>query len=470
MHIALVTSEYHTESYRAGGMGQAFAKMAHLLADAGHGVSVCVPGQEAEGFCERERIRVYRYAADSTLHWRLRQAFSWRFPDSIQLYERGMALWRVLDRVDQQHPIDAVLSAASANDYLAVCCKRWPWISRCSTFWPFWIACNFESPYVGRVRGNLDTWLITQGLRASSLSIAPSQIIADVQSEWCRRRLAVVRTPMMELAEPEPWDAVATKFDLPEHYILFYGSHQGVKGPHILAAVLPEVLDKHPEMHAVFVGRDRNAPDGSGGMVAYLQRQLESYADRVHFPGIVEQREAFAMIRQASVVALPSLIDNLPNALLEAMHFGALIVGTSGSGIDELLKDGKNGIVVQRNHVDDLAYGLDRALSMAGADRNRLSAAAKATVQRECAPDTILESLVDILEDSARHHKKVSRAECNLRLRLAQSRFWRKVWLLWKFGVSSRDQTRFNKLARKYLPDYDVDNGMVKNEAGVEKS
>jgi glycosyltransferase involved in cell wall biosynthesis len=50
-------------------------------------------------------------------------------------------------------------------------------------------------------------------------------------------------------------------------------------------------------------------------------------------------RQLYPVIAGAHLVVLPSLIENLPNACLEAMGLGKVVIGTSGTGFDELISE-----------------------------------------------------------------------------------------------------------------------------------
>ncbi len=57
-------------------------------------------------------------------------------------------------------------------------------------------------------------------------------------------------------------------------------------------------------------------------------------------------RQLYPIIAAARLVVLPSLVDNLPNACLEAMGLGTAVIGTTGASFEELITDGVNGFLV----------------------------------------------------------------------------------------------------------------------------
>lgn len=101
-------------------------------------------------------------------------------------------------------------------------------------------------------------------------------------------------------------------------------------------------------------------------------------AGRVEWHGIVTDPHAF--YREACVFALPSRVEGMPNALLEAMSCGLPVVVSDGApGPLELVEDGITGLVVPVNDASALAAALKR---LAGDKvlRRRLGEAARERV------------------------------------------------------------------------------------------
>jgi glycosyltransferase involved in cell wall biosynthesis len=59
---------------------------------------------------------------------------------------------------------------------------------------------------------------------------------------------------------------------------------------------------------------------------------------------------------------LSSVIEGMPNALLEAMAQGCAAVTTSAGGSGEVVEDGKSGLVVPPGDADRLAEAISRVL------------------------------------------------------------------------------------------------------------
>lgn len=118
--------------------------------------------------------------------------------------------------------------------------------------------------------------------------------------------------------------------------------------------------------------------DGQLKMQLFAQAEDLGIAERVDWHGIV--RDPHAFYRAAHVFALPSRVEGMPNALLEAMSCGLPVVVSDGApGPLELVEDGRTGLVVPVNDAVALALAL-RRLASDEALRHRLGAAARERV------------------------------------------------------------------------------------------
>lgn len=89
---------------------------------------------------------------------------------------------------------------------------------------------------------------------------------------------------------------------------------------------------------------------------------------------ISDTRQLVACYNAADVFVLPSLSENLPNTIMEAMACGVPCVGFDVGGIPEEIDHRQNGYVAQYRSVDDLAFGLRWVLCEADYDQLRREA------------------------------------------------------------------------------------------------
>lgn len=113
--------------------------------------------------------------------------------------------------------------------------------------------------------------------------------------------------------------------------------------------------------------------------IVLLGGHAEEYVDKVPFPvyplGYVnDQQRIIDVYNAADMYVTPSLEENLPNTIMEAMACGVPCVGFKTGGIPEMIDHKKTGYVAEYMNADDLAAGMAWVLNEAPADE--LSAAA----------------------------------------------------------------------------------------------
>jgi glycogen synthase len=104
-------------------------------------------------------------------------------------------------------------------------------------------------------------------------------------------------------------------------------------------------------------------------------------ADRVWFLGFVPHQHVAGLLRAADALALPSRYEELGTALLEGMQAGLPIVASATGGVQQVIADGRTGLLVPPGDPSALAAALGRVL----ADRalaERLGVAARAEAAR----------------------------------------------------------------------------------------
>lgn len=119
------------------------------------------------------------------------------------------------------------------------------------------------------------------------------------------------------------------------------------------------------------------AGDGPArGQLETVARSID-HDGRIKFLGhLVDIRTA---LHAADVYALPSDVEGLPLALLEAMACGLICVATDIVGPREVIQEDVTGFLVDRSE-EGVLEGLRRALALKPAMRDRMGAAARETV------------------------------------------------------------------------------------------
>lgn len=104
---------------------------------------------------------------------------------------------------------------------------------------------------------------------------------------------------------------------------------------------------------------------GDGPRLEPLKAHARSVGARVRFTGFLDREALSHLYRQARIFAFPSLQENFPMVLLEAMDAGCAIVTTDADGCAEVV--GEVGVVIPRN--SSAALGMALAELMRDPDR-----------------------------------------------------------------------------------------------------
>jgi glycosyltransferase involved in cell wall biosynthesis len=351
LRIAFTTPEYVTEEYFDGGLANYIHRVAKALAGMGHDIHVLTLSGIDETVFVHEGVTVHRIT--SSEWWTQLNRFTrYRLGTTLPFLDLSVKVYRKLKRLNLQLPLNLVQSPNySCCGLVSICCLSVPHVLRASSYQPAW------NDAAG-VKRKLDSWMLErfEGLqfRLSRNIYAPSNTLQQMLAKEARlSRVRVIRTPFY--VETPEWDtSVYDRFLKGKKYLLFLGRFQLHKGFHTLAQALPRVLEEYPNAYAALVGRDMEtilAPS----MADYARVRCGGVADRLVFLEKLPHRQLYPVIAGAHLVVLPSLIENLPNACLEAMGFGRVVIGTVGTSFDELISEGTTGFLVSPNNPDALA-------------------------------------------------------------------------------------------------------------------
>jgi glycosyltransferase involved in cell wall biosynthesis len=124
-------------------------------------------------------------------------------------------------------------------------------------------------------------------------------------------------------------------------------------------------------------------------------------ADRVDMPGWLDPSETAALLERTDILALPSFVETLPMAVIEAFAYGVAVVATPVGAVPEVIAHERNGLLVPVGDAEALANALNRLLEN-GALRRRLGDAARRDHAERYEINTYITRLVSIWRRAAR--------------------------------------------------------------------
>lgn len=124
---------------------------------------------------------------------------------------------------------------------------------------------------------------------------------------------------------------------------------------------------------------------GDGPLRGEVEAAIDSAGleDHVSITGWVSGERVKQEIAEARVLVLPSISENLPVAIMEALAVGRPVISTYVAGIPELVRPGENGWLVPPSDVDALSEALRDALATPVEQLARMGAAGRERVLKQ---------------------------------------------------------------------------------------
>ncbi len=142
-------------------------------------------------------------------------------------------------------------------------------------------------------------------------------------------------------------------FSLPRHkHIVLFGAASPTgeprKGYHLLVEALDQLARKYPidRMCVVMFGQSEGVPSSLSGFPVHVIGTLH------------DDVSLAALYSSADVLVVPSLQDNLPNTVAEAMACGTPCVAFNVGGMSDLIQHRMNGYLAAPFDTTDLARGI----------------------------------------------------------------------------------------------------------------
>ncbi|MCB2135981.1 MAG: glycosyltransferase [Rhodobacteraceae bacterium] len=247
---------------------------------------------------------------------------------------------------------------------------------------------------------------LAQAVLQSDASLSPTNWQASTFPPELRAKISVIHDGI-------DTDRVCPKEDaqltLPNGRVLRAGDEvlsfvnrnlEPYRGYHIFMRALPEVLAARPSAQVVIVGGEGQSygprPPGRMTWKETFLKEVAGRIDlgRVHFLGQVPYGQYLALLQLTRVHAYLTYPFVLSWSMLEAMSAEALVIGSRTPPVEEVIRDGVNGRLVDFFDVAGWSRSLCDALA-APEDAAPLRAAARETIRqgydlkRNCLPRLI---------------------------------------------------------------------------------
>jgi glycogen(starch) synthase len=378
MRICLISREYPPET-GWGGIGAYTYQLSHALAALGHEVHVVALTKKSTGgknpaAVKDKDVNVHRVVWIDSL--KLAQILNVTQPNTHHLLRAALPMWRKFLELHSAQPFDAVEAPDHlAEGFLLAVTRLAPLVVRLHTPYSKFVAegyHNIKNDFDSMIVSHIERLAMTEADLLSSPSINLAEYVAQDtgvkldQIQIVRNPVNITKfTPEGKVATVAAFGDSTTGAEAKAKYVYFAGRLEERKGVHFLVKAVPLVLKVVPEARFIIVGSDTTTGPGGTSVLKSLQGQLakDGVLDKVHFAKHIPLEEMPDYYRRADVCVVPSLFDNAPYTVLEALASGKPVIGSTAGGTPEYIKNGETGLHVGKGDSDALAAAIIEILS-----------------------------------------------------------------------------------------------------------
>lgn len=194
-------------------------------------------------------------------------------------------------------------------------------------------------------------------------------------------------------------------FDIPEktsgpHRILYTGVLNSNKNIVLLIRAIGLLREMGREFRVDVAGGYK---DPAYRSVVDAQLRLSRCSDLFNFHGWKSQHELLALHERAGILVLPSLQENMPVCIAEAMAAGTLVVASDVGAISEMFTDGESGMLFPPDDLGALCFILKTLFDNPG-QMIPMTRLARLEAQEKFNPQQVAGKTLDFYRQLAGHN------------------------------------------------------------------
>ena len=244
---------------------------------------------------------------------------------------------------------------------------------------------------------------------ASDWGLTPTQWQFSTHPAEFRQKMSVIHEGVdTQAIRPDP----KARFKLPDGRELRPGQKvvtfvarnlEPYRGFHVFMRAVPEIQRRHPDAEIVIVGQEgvsygTKLAEGD----SYKKRMLKEVSfdpARVHFTGHLKTPEFRSVMHVSAAHIYLTYPFVLSWSMLEAMASECLVIGSRTAPVQEVIEDGRNGLLVDFHDVAGLADRVGEALANPERFRDMRRAARDTVLARYDLQSVCLPRQLGLLQD-----------------------------------------------------------------------
>lgn len=181
--------------------------------------------------------------------------------------------------------------------------------------------------------------------------------------------------------------------------LLYVGRFEYRKGIDLLLGVLPDLMDKYPELHVRLIG-NASIKDENGNVI--FQDFAKKYKKRKWFKrirqdGYVSDKELAKAYASSDIFVAPSRYESFGLIFIEAMANAKPVIGTRVGGIPEIISDGVNGYLFESESTKQLQQRIE-ALLQDESLRQDMGKAGRQLIEEKFSAEAMTEGFLKLFE------------------------------------------------------------------------
>lgn len=398
MNYWIQTTEF--PPFHGGGISTYCHHTAKMLLSKGHHVLIIVPDRQVNGdqlLIEKGRLTTVRFNPEVGERYRslgYTAGLSWRFsevtimllankeiskPDYIEMQEYlGVGYYTLLKKKMGEPDLAGIpiVITAHAPSFFYLRSNQSP-THALPDYWT----------------GIMEKWT----LKAADIKISPSEylktsIAADLGE--MDSELIVARNPF----EFEK-DAKIPIGEFNKGEIVFLGKLTYQKGCQHLISYLDRAWEQGFKGWLRVIGDDHHFAPRASGMREYLEKRYKRHieANRLQFEGKIPPELIYERLLSAHIVVVPSVVDNLPYTVIEAMTKAKVVLISDSGGHVELIEHGVDGFVYKQGSEESFLSVLEQIMELTTEEVLSIGKKAQQKVKRMCGYDEVFRKKMEIL-------------------------------------------------------------------------
>ena len=147
------------------------------------------------------------------------------------------------------------------------------------------------------------------------------------------------------------------RISLKKIVIIFVGGLVKSKGIFELLSAFTKLNYKYSNLYLILIG---NIPDRTALDKIVSSNYLNN---KIYIVSEIPQNEIPYWLSASDIFVFPTYNEGLPNALMEAMACGLPVIATKVGGIPEVVRDGQNGILIDKKSVISIEHSIEKLIN-----------------------------------------------------------------------------------------------------------